>query len=222
MKKALTALCSIAVIIGVFSASAFGHGSHGGRGHHGWHGKKKHALVFSASLSPVTSATGATTSKKAKRARHGVRGHSSRTSGPRGVAAWTQTSSKYRLGVVVKGLAASTDYKVAVYVNSDGQGCASTTNGALAGLGTGTLTTNSRGYGFASAKGAVSEASLSPDGSYYVSVTDASGSAVVCGKLKLRSGHRHRGGCGSGHGPTGATGSTDVSGVAGRSAWSHH
>ncbi len=209
MKKALTIVGSLALIIGVFSAQAFAHGGARGHGQHGWHGKK-HAQVYRGVLLPPTGATGATgaTSRTVKprvsrhagkhRSRHGQRAWAS---GPIGGAQWVQNSTRFSFKVGVKNLAPSTTYNVAIYGETDGQGCASTTNTALSAPTVPPLTTDTRGKGKTKVSGAVADASLDKATKYYVKVADSSGATVLCGKLyRFGKYASHWRGCGFGLG----------------------
>lgn len=209
IKATLPVIASIVVLAAVLAGPAFAHGGHHGKRHgdqrmgkqafgyqygHRWHRGGK---VWLADLTPggATGETGAT----ANIAHHsGTRSETTgptgdQTTGPAGKFIYAQRGWRYLWGLKVRGLAASTAYSVAIYTNTDGQGCASTTNTAL--TPSAPFTTNADGWALTGGIGTRKEfGGLSKKTAYYVKVTDANGAAVICGTLDRKT-HRAHGRC---------------------------
>ena len=175
MKKTLTLISAMLVVAGVMATTSLAHDSNK-KGNHG----SSRAQIFRATLAPVVPVVPTA-------AVAGVTGETGATSTvPSGKAQWVQNKKRFNGYVKVRNLMPATTYTAAVYLDADGQGCASATNTALTPAVIKPFTTDASGNGKRSAHGALSTFGLDKTKAYYVSVSDAAGAAVLCGELKLK------------------------------------
>jgi hypothetical protein len=185
MKKTLTLISAMLVVAGVMATTSLAHDSNN-KGNHG----SSRAQIFRATLAPVAPVPTPTIASSGATGETGATGATggtgSTTSVPSGRVQWVQNKKRYNGYVKVRGLAPATTYTAAIYLNADGQGCASATNTALNPPAIKSLTTNSTGKASRSVHGKLSAFKLDKTKSYYVRVNDATGAAVLCGELKLK------------------------------------
>lgn len=217
MKKLLTVIASIALISGVFSAQAIGHG--GGKGDDNglkWGHGKRGAQVWRAHLTAPTAPTGPTASVARKR--FGATGPTgSSDTGPRGKFTLVQNRKWYLWGLKAKGLTASATYTVAVAVDptattskkaktSHHPAGPSGSTGSTGPVGKNTLpatvTVSEKGWVITGGKGLRADLGLDKTKAYLVTITDSSGAVVLQGRLLRKTHHSHRG-C-SGYSTTGS------------------
>jgi hypothetical protein len=177
MKKTLTLISAMLVVAGVMATQSLAHDSN--KGNHG----SSRAQIFRATLAPVppivpTAAVAGSTGET------GATG--STTTGPSGRAQWVQNKKRFNGYVKVRNLTPATVYTAGIYANTDGQGCASTTNTVVGPPAIKSITTNATGNGSTHAHGKLSAFKLDTTKTYYVRVNDATGAAVLCGELKLK------------------------------------
>ena len=174
MKKTLTLISAMLVVAGVMATTSLAHDSNK-KGNHG-----SSAQIFRAALAPVVPIVPTA-------AVAGVTGETGATSTvPSGKAQWVQNKKRFNGYVKVRNLTPATTYTAAVFLDADGQGCASTTNTALLPAVIKPFTTDANGNGKRNAHGALSTFKLDSTKSYYVSVSDAAGAVVLCGELKAK------------------------------------
>lgn len=214
MRKSLTAIASIAVIAGVFSAQAVGNG--GGRGDNnsgfGWGHHKKSAQVWRADLR-VPGATGPTAGVAHHGGKYGATGPTGADNATaKGQFVFAQNRTKYVWGLKLKRLTPSTDYKVGIYGPAGASGSTGATTGTTAHKKRGkkgkrsatdastlvgatiAVKTDDQGRAWAGDKGLRSVFGLDKKSAYVVKVTDADGTVVLQGDL-LRKTHRAHRGC---------------------------
>lgn len=178
MKKTLTLISAMLVVAGVMATTSLAHDSNK-KGNHG----SSRAQIFRATLAPVVEVVPTVTTAGAT----GETGPTGATpTGPHGKAQWVQNKKRFNGYVKVRNLTPATTYTAAIYLNADEQGCASTTNTALLPAVIKPFTTDAAGNGKRNAHGALSTFKLDSTKSYYVSVSDAAGTAVLCGELKYK------------------------------------
>jgi hypothetical protein len=182
MKKTLTLISAMLLVAGVMATQSGAHDSHQ-KGNHG----SSRAQIFRATLAPVGPVPAPTIATYGATGETGATGGSgTTTSVPSGRAQWVQNKKRYNGYVKVRGLAPATTYTAAIYLNADGQGCASSTNTALTLPLLKPITTNASGNGTTHTHGKTSAVKLDKTKAYYVRVNDATGAAVLCGDLKLK------------------------------------
>ncbi|MGH2906768.1 MAG: hypothetical protein ACRDKI_08355 [Solirubrobacterales bacterium] len=194
MKKTLMTLGAVLAAFGLLTGSAVAHG-----GHHGQHGKGR-AQIWRAQLVPTPVAAPSAAAKAS-----GATGETGETgaTGPAGKAQFVQNKRRYNFMAHVRGVTPGAVYTVAIYQDTDGQGCSSTSNTPLSPPVIDPVTATPSGHLHVFAKGKTSEFSLDKAKSYYVKVTDAGGASVVCGALVRKTrGH----GCHGKHGANGEAG----------------
>ena len=175
MKKTLTLISAMLVVAGAMATTSLAHDSNK-KGNHG----SSRAQIFRATLAPVVPVVPTATIA-------GATGETGATSTvPSGKAQWVQNKKRFNGYVKVRNLTPATTYTAAIYLNADGQGCASTTNTALTPAVIKSFTTDAAGNGKRNAHGALSTFGLDKTKTYYVSVSDAAGTAVLCGELKYK------------------------------------
>jgi hypothetical protein len=210
MKKTITVISSLVVVVGVFTSQSFAHGGNQGfRGHHG-HGAK-HAQIYFAKLTPP-GATGATGAVASRYSHHGYgstgeTGATGGTTGPVGKVLYAQNKKRYAYGVRLYKLGASTEYHVTIVKN---EGATATTShyghwgptDATGPTSTSTtpppidaITTDANGYGKGKGTGLRSAYGLDPAASYFVTVTNPAGDVVLQGDLTTKRHKSHKGGC---------------------------
>jgi hypothetical protein len=183
MKKTLTLISAMLVVAGVMASQSLAHDS---KGNHG----SSRAQIFRATLAPVVNvdpsitASGSTGETGATGSTGTTGSTGPATSVPSGRAQWVQNKKRYNGYVKVRGLTPATTYTAGIYLNADGQGCASSSNTAATGTpGLKTITTDANGKGSTHAHGKRSAFALDTTKTYYVRVNDATGAAVLCGDL---------------------------------------
>ncbi|MGH2958875.1 MAG: hypothetical protein ACRDKE_04675, partial [Solirubrobacterales bacterium] len=123
MKKTLTLISAMLVVAGVMATTSLAHNSNT-KGNHG----SSRAQIFRATLAPVVPVVDPTPSVSAAGAT-GETGATGATGGttavPSGKVQWVQNKKRYNGYVKVRNLTPSTTYTAAIYLNADGQGCAS-------------------------------------------------------------------------------------------------
>jgi hypothetical protein len=181
MKKTLTLISAMLVVAGVMATTSLAHDSNK-KGNHG----SSRAQIFRATLAPVVPATPTATTAGATGATGATGGTGSTSTVPSGKAQWVQNKKRYNGYVKVRNLTPATTYTAAIYLNADGQGCASSSNTALNPPVIKSFTTNSTGKGGTHAHGKLNSVKLDSAKTYYVRVNDAAGNAVLCGDLKLK------------------------------------
>jgi hypothetical protein len=181
MKKTLTLIGAMLVIAGVMATTSLAH-SNTSKGNHG----SSRAQIFRATLAPVVTAnpTLATAGATGGTGATGATGPT--TTVASGRAQWVQNKKRYNGYVKVRNLTPATTYTAAIYLNADGQGCASTTNAALDPPAIKSFTTDANGKASRNVHGKLSSFKIDKTKSYYVRVNDAAGTAVLCGELKLK------------------------------------
>ena len=175
MKKTLTLISAMLVVAGVMATTSLAHDSNK-KGNHG----SSRAQIFRATLAPVVPVVPTA-------AVAGATGETGATSTvPSGKAQWVQNKKRFNGYVKVRNLMPATTYTAAIYLNADGEGCASATNTALLPAVIKPFTTDSTGKGDTHAHGKLSSVKLDGAESYYVRVNDAADAGVLCGDLKLK------------------------------------
>jgi hypothetical protein len=205
MKKTLTLISAMLVVAGVMATQSVAHDSTS-KGNHG----ASRAQIFRAKLAPVVPVVPTVATAGATGETGATGGTGTTTSVPSGRAQWVQNKKRYNGYVKVRSLAPATAYTAGIYLNADGQGCGSTTNALLNPPVLKTITTNASGNGSTHAHGKLSAFALDKTTAYYVRVNDATGSAVLCGDLVLKTkkakSHGHGKGHGKGHGQSHSNG----------------
>lgn len=181
MKKTLTLISAMLVVVGVMATTSLAHDSNK-KGNHG----SSRAQIFRATLAPVVEVVPTATAAGATGETGATGGTGATSTVPSGKAQWVQNKKRFNGYVKVRNLTPATTYTAAIYLNADGQGCASTTNAALLPAVIKSFTTDAAGNGKRNAHGALSTFKLDSTKSYYVSVSDAAGTAVLCGELKYK------------------------------------
>ena len=181
MKKTLTLISAMLVVAGVMATTSLAHDSNK-KGNHG----SSRAQIFRATLAPVVPVVPTAAVAGATGATGATGGTGATSTVPSGKAQWVQNKKRFNGYVKVRNLMPATTYTAAIYMNADGQGCASTTNTALTPAVIKSFTTDAAGNGKRNAHGALSTFKLDSTKSYYVSVSDAAGAVVLCGELKAK------------------------------------
>src|SRR5689334_15563967 len=124
MKKTLMILSAVLVVIGVSAANSVAH-----NGNHG----SSRAQIYRAQRLPVSSTPGPSLAVTVGTGATGATGSTASpgATGPVGRAQLVQNETRYNFGAHVTGLTAGGVYPVAIYLDVDGQGCASTSNTPL-------------------------------------------------------------------------------------------
>jgi hypothetical protein len=185
MKKTLTLISAMLVVAGVMATQSLAHDN---KGNHG----SSRAQIFRATLAPVavvnpTLATaGSTGETGGTGATGGTGGTGSTTATPSGRAQWVQNKRRFNGYVKVRHLTPATSYTAGIYLNADGQGCASTSNTLVGPPSIKPITTDASGNGGTHAHGKLSAFALDKTKAYYVRVNNAAGAPVLCGDLVLK------------------------------------
>ncbi|MBJ7354375.1 MAG: hypothetical protein JHC98_06080 [Thermoleophilaceae bacterium] len=180
MKKTLTLISAMLVVAGVMATQSLAQDNN--KGNHG----SSRAQIFRATLAPVVSVQPTATVAGSTDAT-GATGETGSTSAtPSGRAQWVQNKKRFNGYVKVRNLTPATVYTAGIYENADELGCASATNTLVGPPSIKSITTDAAGKGSTHAHGRLSAFKLDATKSYYVRVNDATGAAVLCGDLKLK------------------------------------